>query len=123
MGSILLPGGGGGGLPPSASTSNTIKFDKPEGYIHGTWSAPITGALVIDDTGATEGVLSVIIWQGSSNPAITGGAIEQLSGEITVLDTYSIYISYIDGRFNINIFNVANDTEAPQEMTIITVTT
>ena len=100
----------------SISTSNTMLFDKIGGYRHGTWATPLTGALVLDTTGAVEGGCAVAIWNGSSNPTISGGTIESLSGNITTSGTYSIYFHYLNGRFNVNIFNVSGgvtDTTAP----------
>lgn len=106
------------------SKSNTLSFHNTAGVRHGTWSIPITGNLVLSSSGLVEGGVVVVIWNGSSNPSITGGTIQSWSGLIDTLGTYSIYIHYINGRFNINIFNVdgtgipGGDTTPPATMII-----
>jgi hypothetical protein len=101
------------------STSNTVYFTNgANGVIHGTWATPITGNIVLNGTGALEGSCAVIIYSGSTTPNITGGTIQSLAGEITQAGTYSIYIQYLLGRYNINIFNTggtqgSNDTIDP----------
>ena len=105
-----------------ASTSNTITFAKLNNS-RGTWTTPITGAIVIDLTDAVDNAAGVVIWSGSSNPTITGGTIQNTSGVITTAGTYSIYFHYLDGRFNVNIFNVSGsggDVTAPT-LTSITI--
>lgn len=85
----------------------TVLFDQVTGYRHGTWGTPITGDITLDETGAVEGGVAVVIWRGSSNPTyLGGGTIQSEAGVITIDGKYSIYIHYINGRFNINIFNV-----------------
>lgn len=90
------------------STSATILFDTIQGYRHGTWTSPISGDITLDETGVVEGGCAVVLWEGSTNPTYIGGTIQSISGDITVEGVYSIYIHYINGRFNINVFNVEN---------------
>ena len=87
------------------STSNTILFDRLFNR-HGSWATPLTGALVLDNTGAVDGATTVVIWSGSSNPTMSGVTIQSQSGEITTSGTYSIYFNYLDSRLNVSIFNV-----------------
>lgn len=90
----------------NTSTSNTLKFDRIQGYTHGTWATPILGGLTLDMSGAVEGGCVVVIWNGSSSPSFTGGTIQSYSGDITEPGTYSVYIHYLNGRVNVNVFNV-----------------
>lgn len=90
------------------STSATVLFDQVTGCRHGTWANPITGDITLDETGVVEGGCAVVIWRGATNPIFIGGTIQSTSGVITVDGIYSVYLMYINGRFNVNIFNVAN---------------
>ena len=98
------------------STSNTILFDRLFNR-HGSWTTPLTGALVLDNTNAVDGATTVVIWSGSSNPSTSGILVESLAGNITTAGTYSIYFNLLDGRLNMSIFNVSgtvtSDTTAP----------
>ena len=98
------------------STSNTILFDRLFNR-HGSWTTPLTGALVLDNTNAVDGATTVVIWSGSSNPSMTGITIESQAGSITTAGTYSIYFNLLDNRLNVSIFNVSGtvtgDTTAP----------
>jgi len=97
----------------TTSTSNTVAFDRIQGYRHGSWATPLVGTIVLNTSGAVEGGCAVVIWNGSSNPTISGGTVQSLSGEITESGTYSIYFHYINGRFNVNIFNVSGSGTTP----------
>lgn len=88
------------------SASATVLFDEITGYRHGTWVIPITGDITLDETGAVEGGVAVVIWRGASNPTFLSGTVQSESGIITEDGVYSIYIHYLNGRFNVNIFNV-----------------
>ena len=90
------------------STSSTVLFDEVTGYIHGTWTTPITGDITLDETGAVEGGCAVVVFSGLENPNFITTLTKSSSGIITVQGLYSIYIHYIAGRYNINIFNVEN---------------
>ena len=109
----------------STSTSNTVLFDRIQGYRHGTWATPIVGTIALNTAGAVEGACAVVIWNGSANPTISGGNVQAISGDITVSGTYSIYFHYINGRINVNIFNVdgqvAPDNTPPATMEITSV--
>jgi len=83
------------------SNSTTIFLNRPS-WIHGTWDTPLTGALTINATGAVNGSCAVVIWRGSTNPVITGAIVAERTGNITVLGTYAIYITYLLGRVCIN---------------------
>lgn len=105
------------------SLSSTMFFHNTAGVRHGTWTTPITGTLTIDPSGAVEGGTVVVIWSGSSNPTIVGGIIQSYGGDITINGIYSIYIHYLNGRYNVNIFNSENpgtggDVIAPATMSI-----
>lgn len=95
----------------SISTSNTVLFDRIQGYRHGSWVTPITGTIILNTAGSVEGGCAVVVWNGSSSPTFTGGTIQSYSGNITESGTYSIYIHYLNGRFNVNVFNVEGHTE------------
>ena len=90
----------------STSTSNTVSFDRIQGYRHGSWGVPITGSITLNTSGAVEGGCAVVIWNGSTSPTFIGGTIQSYSGDITESGTYTVYIHYINGRFNVNVFNV-----------------
>lgn len=91
------------------STSNTLSFHNTAGVRHGTFAIPITGNLILNTTGSVEGGTVVIVWSGSSDPSFSSGTVQSYSGGITSAGTYSIYVHYLNGRFNVNIFNVDGD--------------
>lgn len=108
------------------STTLPMLFDKTSaGRRYGTFDDPITGAIAISQTGIEEGGCAVIIWLGDANPLITGGVIQSMAGDITEEGIYSIYFHHLNGRFNVNIFNVTGNVPlpaSPNQMTIVNIT-
>ena len=105
------------------STSNTITFVKSKNR-RGSFTTPITGAIVIDDTNANDNdPCGVVIWNTATvaQPSISGATINRTVGTITAAGTYEIYFHRIDGKYNINIFGAGSGTAsntAPSTLTI-----
>lgn len=90
----------------STSPNYPLLFDKTSaGRRFGSYSNPLTGAITLSTNGGQEGGCAVAIWEGSSNPTINGGVVSNLSGIITQQGVYSIYFHYLNGVFNVIIFN------------------
>lgn len=99
-----------------------IYMDDTAGYAHADWDNQDTGDITVNLDNAVEGGCAVMIWSGDTNPNIAGCIIQSYSGLITQQGTYSIYFHYLQGRMNVNIFNVEGTiSDRPDKMTIINV--
>lgn len=93
------------------SVSFPAIFDKTSsGRRYGSFASPLTGAITLSTSGAQEGGCVVVVWSGASNPLIIGGVVQNISGTITDDGIYSIYFHYLNGRFNVLIFNPQGET-------------
>lgn len=106
--------------------SNTVKFDRIQGYQYGAWENPIQSGILLNTANAVEGGCASMIWEGSTDPQFTGATIAHVSGSVTEQGIYSIYFHYIGSRVNINIFgqggSVVPDVDPPAQMTITNIT-
>ena len=92
--------------------THIVKFDRIQGREYGSWGLPIQGNIVLDPSNQVNGGCCVVLWRGAVNPTFTGGTINYISGEITADGVYSVYIHYLQGLYNVNIFD-ADKTGTP----------
>lgn len=113
----------------SAETLFPVQLDKTSaGRRYGSWGMPMQGVISVTQSGIQEGGCAVIVWSGSTTPAVTGVVIQQYVGVITEQGVYSIYIHFLNGRVNVNIFGQAGEgpvpilPDAPTNLAVGTVT-
>ena len=80
---------------PDISTATQLRFDKIQGYVYGTVSAPITDNLTCSSTNAILGVIDLVISLKNPEPTYPT-SFKKLAGTYDIATTNYIYVQYID---------------------------
>jgi len=80
----------------NTSTSALLRFDKTMGYIHGTVSSPITGAITAELSNALVGVVDMVIHRNGTNSVSLPSTFKLMSGNYDRSINNYIYVQYLE---------------------------
>ncbi|WP_187260733.1 phage tail protein [Pontibacter beigongshangensis] len=110
-----------GGSTPLYRASGPYKSDWAPGVFYGTPTAPLSGDIALDNTGAIDGTSIVIYHQAATEPTITGGTIDKKGTyDVNALNRLFI-LREIGNYYLVNIWSNAEVVTEPPAVTLFSI--